>query len=337
MLYELFGEYSNIRIRKKLLTFIICSLTGFGNLIMEEITEFIPKNPLNTAVLFLIFNRLDTTKQVFEAIRKAKPPRIYIAADGPRENRPDDIKNIQGVRDYVLSSIDWNCEVKTLFRDENLGCKYAVSGAITWFFENEEKGIILEDDCLPSQSFFWFCEDLLDIYEDDLRVGQISGFNYGYEEKGVKYDYFFSKYPQIWGWASWKNRWQNYDVEISILNEIIGYQQLKQVLSKGESKQKLLVLKKVHQGLIDTWDYQWSLTQYINRQYSIIPRINLIKNLGFNREDAVHTKGKDPYGTISYDNSLILKMHPKYILELQSYYDLITQESIISRIRAEFK
>ena len=118
--------------------------------------SFTPPQPLNTAVLFLVFNRLDTTKQVFEAIREAKPPRLYIAADGARETKAGEAEKVTAVRDFILKNIDWECDIKTLFREENLGCKYAVSGAIDWFFDNEEMGIILEDDCLPSQSFFGF-------------------------------------------------------------------------------------------------------------------------------------------------------------------------------------
>lgn len=121
---------------------------------MSIVEKFIPPYPLNTPVLFLVFNRLDTTKQVFEAIRQAKPPRLYVAADGAREEKKGEEQKVKAVREYILNNIDWNCEVKTLFRDKNLGCKYAVSGSINWFFENEEMGIILEDDCLPSQSFF---------------------------------------------------------------------------------------------------------------------------------------------------------------------------------------
>ena len=153
--------------------------------------EFIPPYPLKTAVLFLIFNRLDTTKQVFEEIRKAKPPRLYIAADGPRENKEGEKEKVGAVRKYVLENIDWNCEVKTLFRDKNLGCGKAVSQAITWFFENEEMGIILEDDCLPSQSFFWFCEKLLKKYNKEKRIMLITGTSYLFNEIERKEDYFF--------------------------------------------------------------------------------------------------------------------------------------------------
>ena len=131
-------------------------------------SKFTPPHPLNTAVLFLVFNRLDTTKQVFEAIQQAKPPRLYVAADGARELKEGEAEIVKAVREFVIQNIDWECEVKTLFREQNHGCKMAVSGAIDWFFANEEKGIILEDDCLPSQSFFWFCEELLYKYKDDM-------------------------------------------------------------------------------------------------------------------------------------------------------------------------
>lgn len=122
---------------------------------MSESSAFTPPHQLKIPVLFLVFNRLDTTKQVFEVIRQAKPQRLYVAADGPRADRPGENEMVQAVRDYVMDSIDWDCEINTLFQDHNLGCKHAVSGAISWFFENEEMGIILEDDCLPDLRFFY--------------------------------------------------------------------------------------------------------------------------------------------------------------------------------------
>ena len=136
---------------------------------------FTSPHPLNTAVLFLVFNRLDTTKQVFHEISQAKPPRLYIAADAARANNINEVKKVHEVRNYIMQNINWECEIKTLFRDQNLGCKYAVTNAISWFFENEEQGIVLEDDCLPSQSFFWYCEELLTKYKDDKSVYLVSG------------------------------------------------------------------------------------------------------------------------------------------------------------------
>ena len=181
---------------------------------MKRNNNFINQKPLNIAVLFLVFNRLDNTKQVFEAIRQSKPPRLYIAADGARKVKDGEEKKVKSVRDYILSNIDWKCEVKTLFQDQNLGCKMAVSGGIDWFFENEEMGIILEDDCLPSIDFFIFCEEQLNRYKEDLRIGHICGCNFQGNIKRGESDYYYSKLTHVWGWASWRRVWQHYDINM---------------------------------------------------------------------------------------------------------------------------
>lgn len=254
---------------------------------MSEVTQFIPPHPLNTAVLFLVFNRLDTTKQVFEAIRQAKPPRLYVAADGARANKEGEAEKVQAVRDYILQNIDWECEVKTLFRDQNLGCKYAVSGAITWFFENEEQGIILEDDCLPSQSFFWYCEDLLERYKDDQSAYLVSGDSRASESFGMKEDYGFCKYPMIWGWASWARVWRNYDPELQ------DWPKHRDVLPPSISSYRPTIkfwkniFERMYNKEIDTWDYQFSYLLLKNKAKCIVPKVNLITNVGFGA-DATH-------------------------------------------------
>ena len=257
---------------------------------MTQSPEFVPPHPLNTAVLFLVFNRPDTTGQVFEAIRQAKPPRLYVAADGPRQEKEGEASRVEDVRNYVTNNIDWPCEVKTLFREKNLGCKYAVSGAITWFFEQEEQGIILEDDCLPSQSFFWFCEELLEKYKKDLRVWHISGDNFQHEQSYGDGSYYFSKYNHIWGWASWADRWQDYDVEMQDLDPSSTGRLLESTFPKNQSAKKywLSVFEGVAKGLVDTWDYQWTYTVWKNSGLSVLPNVNLISNIGFG-PDATHT------------------------------------------------
>ena len=149
-------------------------------------------------ILFLVFNRLDTTKQVFEFIRQVKPKHLYIASDGARDYKAGEKEIVGAVRNYVLSSIDWECKVKTLFRDSNLGCRNAVNGAINWLFDNEETGIILEDDCLPSHSFFQFCEELLEKYKLDTRIMCISGDNFSQDRFDFNFSYLFSGVPLIW-------------------------------------------------------------------------------------------------------------------------------------------
>ncbi len=273
---------------------------------MIENNKFAPPHPLNTAVLFLVFNRLDTTKQVFEAIKEAKPPRLYIAADGARADKDGEDKKAQDVREFIMSNIDWNCEVKTLFREKNLGCKYAVSGAIDWFFENEEMGIILEDDCLPSRSFFWFCEELLLKYKDNMRVGEISGNNF---QKGIQRgdgDYYFSIYSHIWGWATWKDRWKNYDIELDSIDNSTFINNMS--LPKSTKIYWIKIFNKMKEKKIDTWDYQWTFTLWINNQLTVLPNINLVENVGFG-EDATHTTGGSEFANLKA-YQLKIQYHP---------------------------
>ena len=220
-------------------------------------SSFTPPAPLQTAVLFVVFNRPDTTVQVFEAIRQAKPPRLYVAADGPREGREGEADRVAKVRE-IATAVDWPCEVKTLFRENNLGCKYAVSGAITWFFEQEEQGIILEDDCLPSQSFFWFCEELLNRYKNDFRIWHISGNNFYYTTKTAIESYTFGGiFGSIWGWASWSSRWSQYDAEMTMFEEVLENQLLQYAYGGGSVvRSRLRDFWEIRHGL-DTWDYQW--------------------------------------------------------------------------------
>lgn len=301
------------------------------------VDKFVPPHPLKTPVLFLIFNRLDTTKQVFEAIRKAEPPRLYIASDGPRENKEGEKEKVETIRKYVLEHIDWDCEVKTLFRDKNLGCGKAVSQAITWFFENEEMGIILEDDCLPSQSFFWFCEELLERYKDDERIGMISGFNYGYTNRLIKYSYYFSKYPMIWGWASWRNRWLNCDFNMNNLYEVELTKQLLLIFDNKKYKEKMNILKAVKENKIDTWDYQWSFNLYLNNQLTIIPKNNYIINIGFGY-DATHTKRGNCYEKVKNENIKIDFVHPPYLIQdIKLYKFLNKKNNILINFLSKFR
>ncbi|MBW2166433.1 MAG: hypothetical protein JRG74_10190 [Deltaproteobacteria bacterium] len=246
---------------------------------------FTPPHPLKTAVLFMVFNRPDTTKQVFEAIRKAKPPRLYVSADGPRADKAGEAEKCKEVR-RIAMQVDWDCEVKSLFRDQNLGCKVAVSSAIDWFFENEEEGIILEDDCLPSQSFFWFCEELLIKFSDDPRVQHIGGTN-PFDTELTTNQYYFSKFNRIWGWASWRRSWNNYNVEIKMWPSIKKENYHKRILGEAVGRYYEKIWDAVYQGKIDTWDYQWMLCRMLQGM-AIIPYVNLISNIGFG-ENSTHT------------------------------------------------
>lgn len=183
---------------------------------MQLISKFKKKIKLKTAVLFLGYNRPDNTLESFKSIRQIKPARLYVAIDGPRKNFKDDKENVAKVK-KIFNKIDWPCKLKTLFRNKNLGCKKAVSEAISWFFNFEEQGIILEDDCLANQDFFHFCENLLNRFKEDDRVACITGNNFQNNQWRGNSSYYFSKYNHCWGWATWRRAWKNYQGDLAFL------------------------------------------------------------------------------------------------------------------------
>jgi len=242
-----------------------------------------------TPILFLVFNRLDTALKVFAEIKKQKPQYLYIAADGPRKGKIGEDNLCAEVRDSVLNQIDWDCELKTLFREENLGCGVAVSSAITWFFEHVEEGIILEDDCLPHTDFFCYCSDLLKRYKNENNISIISGCNF---QNGIlrgEGSFYFSSYTHIWGWATWRRTWEKYSFTLGGINRDKLDEQLKSFFCRKSERDYWLniydsmILKK-----IDTWDYQLVLCMFFYEKLSIIPNINLISNIGFG-ENSTHT------------------------------------------------
>jgi len=233
---------------------------------------------LQTAVLFLVFNRPDTTRQVFEAIRQAKPSRLYVAADGPRQGREGEAECIEKVR-QIATAVDWPCEVKTLFRVSNLGCKIAISSAIDWFFKNEEQGIILEDDCLPNHDFFLFCEEMLARYRLDSSIGMVAGFNP--QGPGLaSNEYFASKNSSIWGWASWRDRWTNYDVDMAEWRLPETKKQIRKELTLKTYLYYKRCFDLVEKNSLNTWDYQWAFCLIYKKYNTIKPFANLIKNIG---------------------------------------------------------
>lgn len=246
---------------------------------------------LTTPVLLIIYNRPDLTYRVFSEIRKVKPSRLYVAADGPKNNENDRL-NTNMCRELV-KLVDWDCELKLLFRDENLGCKKAVSSAIDWFFSFEECGIILEDDCLPERSFFFYCAELLDYYKDDAEIGHIGGCNFLKGNTFNTASYYFSNYPHSWGWATWRRAWSLFDVNMHEFPEFVFSERSKQLsLPYKEKLYWFAKLSDTYLNKIDTWDYQWSFTLWLHGMKSIIPKKNLVSNIGFD-ERATHTKAKN--------------------------------------------
>lgn len=276
-----------------------------------------PKEPLRTPVLLILFNRPHTTQQVFERIRQVRPEKLYIAADGPRAHVPTDATKCAETR-LIVEQIDWDCEVKTLFQKENLGCGLSPSRSISWLFENEETGIILEDDCVPAKSFFWYCQEVLEKYRYDTRVMHISGNNYldGWH-RDSDYSYYFSNKVNAWGWATWRRAWELFDFNIP------NYPELKQkgylngiFLNKFEKAYRLGQLNKTFSNIKkgDVWDYQWEFTVYSNSGLCVIPEVNLVRNIGFGK-DATHTFNLYDKNAFVQEQEIALPLrHPKFVI-----------------------
>ena len=265
---------------------------------------------MKSAVLFIIFKREDTTKRVFERIREAQPPRLYIAADGPRKDRTDEKEKCKAAR-RVVEFIDWPCEVHRLYRDENLGCGKGVSSAITWFFEHEKQVIIIEDDILPHIDFFKYCDEMLDLYKDDERLQGISGHNVFYNPVKASAPYYMSNFSGIWGWASWRRVWNTYVYSIEVLPREELFLRLKKRMPAKTSSFFLGIYDIMVRKGIDTWDYQFYFNQILNDRYFIIPYINMTCNIGFDSSDATHTSLSNFGESQHLEKSPYPFVHPK--------------------------
>jgi len=285
-------------------------------------------NRFETPILFLVFNRPATTAKVLKKIKEIQPKFLFIAADGPRKNQPADIQKCKEVRHIIDSSIDWDCKVERLYREENLGCGLGVSGAITWFFQNVESGIIVEDDTVPDRSFFHYCEKLLDRYKEDTSVMHITGNNFA-DAKDDDPDYFFTRLPFVWGWATWKRAWNKYDYTYKNIPLI----EKKTIIEKAFRNKQISnfwtkTLSDFHLKPISyTWDYQWFLSIWNNNGYVIQPKKNLVQNIGFNSE-ATHTVATDHHlsevkaeelSNIEFVNSIKINTR-KELENFQSYF-----------------
>jgi hypothetical protein len=300
---------------------------------------------LKTPVLFLVFNRPDTTKKVFESIRMVKPVKLYIAADGARVTKDGETDKVNAVRSLILNNIDWPCDVFTFFRDENLGCKIAVSEAIDWFFKNEEMGIILEDDILPDLSFFRYCEELLIKYRFNQEIKMISGNSFTTGEINGSNSYYFSHYSNIWGWASWRRAWSKYSPE---LRNWPNRRKTDFLLEIGDFNKDFVrywrkMLDKTHSGRINTWDYQWQYTIWESKGLCITPSLNLITNLGFGMEGTHTTSPKIAFYKLHAQTLNFPLSHPdgfernKIADRWHDLHVLDTNPSLLRRIRFHTK
>ncbi len=270
---------------------------------------------LSTPIAFLIFNRPDLTQMVFEMIAKAKPKMLLVVADGPRF--PEEEEKCEQARAFI-KRVDWNCEVLTNFSDKNLGCGSRISSGIEWVFSKVEEAIFLEDDCLPVESFFKYCQILLEYYRHDQRVMSINGSNLQSGQRRTEYSYHFTKYNCSWGWASWRRAWKHYDYEIKSWPEFKQTGMIKRVCEDPyEQRFWTRLFDSVYEkpGEIDTWDHQWNYACWSQSGLAIEPGVNLVSNLGLDRPVATHTTGHNPMlAHMSKSQEMKEIKHPPFVV-----------------------
>lgn len=249
-------------------------------------------------VLVMGFNRPDTTRRVLESLRIPGPARVFLAVDGPRPGHADDAARVAQVQDLV-SLLNWGCETQTLFKTDNLGCKRAVSGAISWFFQQVDAGIILEDDCVAHPSFFTYAGELLERYRDDKRVLMISGNNFQQHRRQPADSYYFSRYAHIWGWATWRRAWQHYDHQMNSWPQWRDSAALPDLLgSRHAANYWSQIFEETYQDRNTSWAYRWQFSIWAQNGLSILPRCNLVSNIGFGEHATHTTKENHPWGNL---------------------------------------
>lgn len=268
---------------------------------------------LDAPVLLLAFNRPDLTRRVLDALAAAPPRRLYVAVDGPRPDHPDDVARCAAVRELVRD-VPWIAKSRTLFRDRNLGLRRAVTEALDWFFEAEPAGIILEDDCVPDPSFFPYCAQLLARYADDDRVMVVSGNDYHPPAHRPPHSYSFTRYPYIWGWATWRRAWRCNDPEMTdwVRRRGSGW-----LLDLGDGSPEFAAywtdrFDDVAAGRVDSWAYVWIYSCWSQAGLATMPTSNLVRNIGFGA-DATHTVGPDWRSTLDVRPMSFPLRHPERI------------------------
>ena len=297
-------------------------------------------SPCTTPIAFIIFNRPESTRQVFNAIRAARPQQLFVIADAPRLDRPDDIWKCAATR-AIIDEVDWECEVFKNYADENMGCGLRPASGLDWVFKLVETAIILEDDCLPDSTFFPYCTELLTRYYDELQVMHISGNNFQFGQQRGDCSYFYSRYTHHWGWATWRRAWQYFDYDLVKWPDLRSTDWLNTLL---DTPAAVIYWQRIfdevyHTDKLHIWDYQWTFACWQHDGLCILPQVDLVSNIGFNAE-GTHTIRQNQFADLPLNEMQFPLQHPPAIIR-DCNADIFTQESkfdldLWSRLKRKF-
>ncbi len=294
------------------------------------------KAKIDLPVLLIFFTRPDTLKEVFASVKEARPTKLFLACDGPREGNEIDRERIEECK-KVVSDIDWECEVFTRYSEENQGCGKGPMNAISWAFEHTDRLLILEDDCVANQTLYPFMKEMLDKYSDDERVGIISGFNHFKEWDCGGYSYAFTKSAATLGWGTWKRVWDKYDYNVrEIDNEYHQKLLLNEIIHKRAGKSRIGswmgTFKSNKEKDVNYWDVQFGFVKYSQSYLCVVPSGNLIYNNGVgagSTHTAANKKVKWKLGKILFMPTVDMKfplVHPKLVICDREYDNLVFEK-----------
>ena len=277
---------------------------------------------MKSAVVFLIFNRPEQTRRSFNKIREARPPILLVVCDGPRANHPKDVENVNEVRQIIDDGVDWPCNVLKNYSESNLGCRERPASGINWAFSIVDEAIFIEDDCLADETFFDFCDEMLDRFRFDERVMHVNGTNFIGEHFQPRESYFFSKYVWVWGWATWRRAWCHYDYTMASWDEKVSTL-LESFDSRREQAFWISTFEEARRDWVSAqaWDFPWIYTCWIRGGLSVVPTVNLIENIGFG-PDATHTNSGCSHLHVAA-RKLDLSVHPRWIRRNQWCDDMM--------------
>lgn len=285
---------------------------------------------MNVPVVFVVFNRPDTTAKVFEAIRKARPSTLFVISDAPRLEKAGEAEQCKAVR-KIVDSVDWDCEVLKNYAEVNMGCAKRISSGLDWVFEHCQEAIILEDDCLPDPTFFPFCQTLLERYRHDDRVMSISGQNCQFGQSRTPYSYYFSRYSHCWGWATWQRAWQHFDFDMTLLPEVESRGLLRNILDDDAAVRLWRhILHSTASGQVSSWAFRWTFACWMHGGLSVISDENLISNIGFGNSSTNTANSKSKLSDLPTKALAFPLAHPPYVIR-NAIADAFVQRHVYDR------
>ena len=292
---------------------------------------------MKTPVALIIFNRAEATAHTAEVIAQARPPKVFVFADGPRANHPEDAEKCAATR-AVIDRLSWPCEVVKRYSDANLGCGVGPTTGLNWVFEQTDRAIILEDDCVAHPSFFGYCDELLEKFRDDERVMQIAGSNFQCGHQRGEYSYFFSKFKICWGWATWRRAWRHMDMSVKLWPRLRESTWLLELTGDSRVAQHWAEqFERAYQacGIVDYWDYQWLFATWVQNGLCVMPNVNMISNIGFN-EEATHTTWTESrWARLPLQQMMFPLLHPPFVMRDREADEYFIQQVVAAELAAK--